>query len=71
MSNTKVKALLNANAKLVSSKDDNDFAPLYGAAVKSYKKVAESPLAHGAEVNAKTSEGFAPLFVEAGGKEGR
>jgi ankyrin repeat protein len=67
----KVKALLNANPKLVSSKDNNDFESLYAAAGKGYKKVVELLLAHGAEVKAQTNEGFAPLFVEAGGREGR
>lgn len=56
----KVKALVQGDAKLVSSKDKNGNTPLHLAAFHDHAAIAEFLLANGAEVNAKNSY---PSFV--------
>jgi ankyrin repeat protein len=61
----KLKALLKGNPNLVFSKDTNGMTPLYWAAARGHKDVAELLLANKAEVNAKDNHGQTPLHVAA------
>ena len=58
----KVKALLNANPDLISSKDTNGLTPLHDATWNGHKDVAEFLLANKADVNAKDTDGSTPLL---------
>jgi ankyrin repeat protein len=57
----KVRALLESNPDLVSSKDDDGNTPLFWAAARGHADVAELLLANHAEVNAKNNSGSTPL----------
>jgi TonB family protein len=57
----KVKALLENNRKMVSSKDNNGSTPLHLAAWNGHKDIVELLLANKADVNAKDTMGFTPL----------
>ena len=61
----KVKALLNDNPDLISSRDENAATPLHAAALMGHKDVAELLLANKADVNAKNNYGITPLEVSA------
>jgi ankyrin repeat protein len=61
----------NNNPELISSKDGDGNRPLHMAAFAGRKDVAELPPTNGAEVNSKDDNGWTPLLVAAGGKEGR
>jgi ankyrin repeat protein len=61
----KVKALLNSNPDLVSSKDNNGTTPLHLAAHEGHKDMAELLLANKADVNAKDMYGDTPLHYAA------
>jgi ankyrin repeat protein len=54
---SKVKALINDNADLVSSKDEKGLTPLHLAAANGYKDIAELLLVNKAEVNSKDNAG--------------
>jgi ankyrin repeat protein len=62
----KVKALLNGNADLVFSKDEDSHTPLYYAVNTMRKDMVELLLAKGANVNAKENYGWTPLCYAAG-----
>jgi len=57
----KVKALLQANPDLVSSKDDDGLTPLHWAAMRGHKDIVEWLVAHNADINAKNKYGATPL----------
>jgi ankyrin repeat protein/HEAT repeat protein len=67
----KVKAMLEKNPALVGSRSSkaDEFnsggMPLHWAVVKDHREVAAFLLAHGADINAKTSIGLTPLHVAA------
>jgi len=56
-----VKALLQANPELVSSKDENGRTALHWAAMFNQVAVAEALLAGKADINAKDNHGLTPL----------
>src|ERR1019366_7541304 len=56
----KVTALLDANPRLVFSKDDNGDTPLHVAARAGHRDVAELLLDRKAEINAKDTYGDTP-----------
>jgi TonB family protein len=60
-----VKALLEKNPELVSSKDERGWMPLHTAAWNVRKDMVELLLSMGADVNAKNSEGETPLHLAA------
>jgi ankyrin repeat protein len=61
----KVKALVQSDPKVVTSKDKNGNTPLHLAAFHDHAAVAEFLLANGAEVNAKNSySSFVPDDLE-------
>ena len=62
----RVKALLNENLELVSSKDQKDWTPLHYAVGFGHSDVAKLLLAHKADVNAKEKNGGIPLMFAAG-----
>lgn len=59
----KVKSLLKANPDLVNSKNKNGRTPLYLAASKGHKDVAELLLANKAQVDAKDNFDITPLSI--------
>jgi ankyrin repeat protein len=60
----KVKALLNDNPELVSSKNTGIKTPLHLAA-QSDNKIAKLLLSKGAEIDAKDDDGMTPLHIAA------
>jgi TonB family protein len=60
-----IKALLEKNPELVSSKDERDWMPLHAAAWNGRTDAAELLLARGADVNAKNNKGETPLHLAA------
>ena len=60
-----VRALLQANPDLVSSKGNNDRSPLDAAARYGHKDVAEFLLANKADANARSDDGRTPLHAAA------
>jgi ankyrin repeat protein len=62
---SKARALLNANANLVFSKDDYGYTPLHWAAFTGHKEVAQLLLAAGADANATNNFDDTPLHSAA------
>ena len=62
----KVKALLEANPDLVSSRDEHGMTPLHWAAAGGSEVVAELLLASNAVINATDNGGATPLHYAAG-----
>lgn len=62
----RVKALLNQDPSLVSSRDDRGNSPLHWAAFGGHEDIAELLLASKADVNARDNNGVTPLHNAAG-----
>jgi ankyrin repeat protein len=61
----RVKSLLNADSKLLTTKDDKGRTPIFHAIIGKKKEVLEFLIAQGADVNATAPNGFTPLHIAA------
>ena len=65
----KIERILKSHPRLVNKKGEFGWTPLYKAAFKGNKEIAELLVSKGADVNAKDPKGSSPLHISASSKD--